>query len=252
MSGYDDSVILLAIDPSVNNLGWACCNLERTISGDIHDLNGKGWAYGLIHPQGLNIQQKWQDGFGQLEAEMRSIDQWPTHLVAEQPTFYGTTKGRIAAQLDHTIHLGQMVAGIAGSFRLSAVRISLLTATQWKGSAPKRVTRRRLEAIFGVEADKLCDDEVDAIMLAQHWLAGYFRKLKGPPLNERHADQKADLVRLVQEARHKNGNNSAWWGRISTILRRRADIGRGLARRVLRQEFQIPRKQIETILRNAS
>jgi hypothetical protein len=103
-----------------------------------------------------------------------------------------------------------------------------------------------------VDTENLGDDEIDAIGIAEYWLKNYLRSLRGPPLNERHGQGKSDLIRLVSEAIPKsNGSDQAWRGRISTILRQRQDIPRGLACTVLRNEFKIRPKQIETIIRNA-
>jgi Holliday junction resolvasome RuvABC endonuclease subunit len=241
--------ILLAVDPSVNNLGWACCNLSRaSLHPDIYDI--ELWDSGVIHPQGIEIHHKWQDAYEQLAAKVR--DSWPTHLVVEWPMFFGSARGRIAAAQGGTINLAGMAAGIIAWFRLPASNVSLLTPVQWKGSVPKDVVRQRLEQAFAGNSCNLSDDEVDAIALAEFWLKNHLRRRNGPPLEERHSDQKADLVRLVQEAREKcNGSDASWWGRISTILRRRGDIPRNLAREVLRQDFKIRPKQIQTIMRNA-
>jgi hypothetical protein len=96
----------------------------------------------------------------------------------------------------------------------------------------------------------MSDDEVDAIALAEFWIKNHLIKRNGPPKEERHAQAKADLVRLVRAAREAAGSDGAWWGRISTILRRRRDIPVGIARELLRSEFKIRPKQIGTILRN--
>jgi len=244
-----EAVGLLAIDPSIRRLGWAYCDLARAgPKPNIYDVGR--WRSGVIHPQGPEIHHKSQDAYEQLSAELR--DSWPTHLVVEWPAFFGTKRGRIAAAQDHTIGLAGMAAGIIAWFRLPAANVTLFTPMQWKGSVPKEATRARLEKAFGVDSEDLPHDEVDAIALAEFWLRGWLAR-HGPSLDERHSSQKTDLVRLVQEARGRcNGNDSAWWRRISTILRRRRDIGAGLARGILRQEFKIRPKQIETILRNAS
>jgi hypothetical protein len=242
--------VLLSIDPSANNLGWASCDL-RTAGADPDIYRIKLWTSGVIHPQGLNIQERWHDAFEQLGAEMTKADQWPTHLVAEQPTFFGSIKGRIAAQQDHTIRLGQMVAGIAGLFKFPPSRIALYTANQWKGSVPKRVTKHRLQKAFpDVDASQLPDDEVDAVMLAVFWLTGYLRKLKGPPLDERHERIRAEFFSLAREARDKNSDTQAFHGRLSTLINRRGDWPRGLVRKWL-QQLEIRPPQIRTIMRNS-
>jgi hypothetical protein len=199
----------------------------------------------------LELHDKWQDAYEQLAASMRKKDLWPTHIAAEWPMFFGNTRGHIAASQDYTLGLAGMAAGIIAWFRLPASNVTLLTPAQWKGSVPKEVTRTRLEEAFGANSKGLSDDEVDAIGIAEFWLKIYLRSRNGPPLEERHTEAKTDLIRSVTEARIQSSNDPAWWGRISTILRRRQDIPRGLARTVLRTQFKIRPKQIETILRNA-
>jgi hypothetical protein len=243
--------ILLSLDPSINNLGWAQCDLAHGASSpDIYDISR--WKSGVIHPQGLEIQHKWEDAYRQLAAEL-GVESWPTHIVAEQPCWMPSAKGRTAAALDYTIHLAQMVAGVIAWFRIPANNVTLLTPMQWKGSMPKKVTRARLKKAFtDGEFEGLSDDEVDAIGLGLFWLKRWLERRQGPSMEQRQGEYRSDLIRLVQGAREAaNGNDAAWRGRISTVLRRRGDIPRGLAREVLRQEFKIGRRQIETILNNA-
>jgi hypothetical protein len=240
--------VLLSFDPSTHDFGWARCKFDQR--SDIYDF--ELWRSGVIHPQGVDIQTKWEDAYRQLVAEL-GLSDCPTDIVAEQPCWMPSAKGRTAAALDYTIHLAQMVAGVIAWFRLPASHITLLTPGQWKGNVPKKVTRARLEKAFSdADFSEAGDDEVDAIGLGVYWLENRLRTLNGPPLDERHAAAQADLVQLVSQARAScNGNDSAWWGRISTILRRRGDIPRGLARAVLRKEFKIRPRQIETIMNNA-
>jgi hypothetical protein len=240
--------ILLSLDPSVNNLGWAVCNLAHQTKPDIYDISL--WKSGVIRPQGIEIQHKWEDAYRQLAAEVENG--WPTHIVAEQPCWMPSVKGRTAAALDYTIHLAQMVAGVTALCRLPSANVTLLTPMQWKGSVPKKVTRARLEKAFQISLRDRGDDEVDALGLGVYWLERHLRERNGPPLEERHLQAEADLIRLVRQARSCcNGNDPAWRRRISTILRRRLDIPRELARTVLRKKFKIRARQIETILHNA-
>jgi hypothetical protein len=239
--------VLLANDPSIRNYGWARCRFDS--KSDIYDF--ALWRSGVIHPQGIDIQSKVEDAYRQLAAEL-TLSDWPTYIVAEQPCWMPSVKGRTAAALDYTIHLAQMNAGVIAWFRLPASHITLLTPGQWKGNVPKKVTRRRLEKAFNTDLSDRSDDEVDAIGLGVYWLQHHLRERNGPRLEERHAIAEADLIQLVTQALVKcNGNDSAWHGRISTILRRRGDIPRGIARDVLRKEFKIRARQIETILNNA-
>jgi hypothetical protein len=241
--------ILLSGDPSVKNFGWAVCNLADG-GRDIYNLDR--WKSGVIHPQGKEIQHKVEDAYRQLIAELEPGSQ-PTHAVSEQPCWMPSTKGQIAAQLDYTIRLGQMAMGVIAWFRIPAANVTLWTPQQWKGNLPKKITLARMKECFpDADFSKSSDDEVDAIALGVVWLKKWLERRFGPPLDERHTRTRTDLIALVNAARGQcNGDEQAWRGRISTILRRRGDIPRGLAREVLRQEFKIARRQIETIMNNA-
>lgn len=163
---------LLAIDPSVNNLGWAYFDFSK---GEIYDL--ENWEYGLVHPDGKYIQHKWKNAHARLS---KRLPKKPTHFAAEWPTFFSSQVGRIAAQEGYTINLAGMVAFLAGRFQIKGDYISLWTPAQWKGSVPKTATRAKFIRIFGKRGERLAataaDDTIDAIMIAQFWINLYLRQ----------------------------------------------------------------------------
>jgi hypothetical protein len=66
----------------------------------------------------------------------------------------------------NTINLAAVIAFIAGYFRILPDNIHLLTATQWKGTVPKEITKMRFFKILGVgKSYKVNHNAVDAIML---------------------------------------------------------------------------------------
>ena len=44
ISNKADLPILLAIDPSVRNLGWCCVNLNNAVGGDYYDLENEEYG----------------------------------------------------------------------------------------------------------------------------------------------------------------------------------------------------------------
>jgi hypothetical protein len=169
--------VVLALDPSIKNLGWACINLNR--EGEYYDLEGGIWSYGLIHPKGRNNQHRWRDTYFQLKYMLDANGNWPTHFASEWPVFFNSPKGRIAAQENYTVDLAAIVGYVAGQFRFKAENITLWTPMQWKGSVPKYVTEAKFVRLFGSSAKRLVrtlsNDTIDAIMIAEYWLSIYAR-----------------------------------------------------------------------------
>jgi hypothetical protein len=170
--------IVLAIDPSMNNLGWAAHNLN--LGCNRYDIDSDAWRFGLIHPKArtTDCQYKWRDAYTKLRS---AVGDWkPTHLASEWPSFYASTKGRIAAMKGYTIDLAGMTAYIAGRLGLPPDFITLWTAQQWKGSVPKHATQAKFLRLFGDGAGTIlrnCShDVIDAIMIAEYWLTLYHRE----------------------------------------------------------------------------
>jgi hypothetical protein len=167
--------LLLAIDPSINNLGFAIYDMGK--GKDQYNLDSGAWTYGLINPKGKYLQHRWRDAYRQL------VDHWLegrmiTHLVSEWPTFFKSEKGLIAAQEGYTIEIASIVAYLAGRLNVKADYISMFTPQRWKGSVPKHVTEGKFKRLFGEGASKalrrgISNDVVDAIMIGEYWLSLY-------------------------------------------------------------------------------
>jgi hypothetical protein len=167
--------ILLAIDPSVNNLGWAMFDMSR----GTNQYNLDGWEYGIVHPKGKYAQHKWRDAYRQLGDRVAGYV--PTHFASEWPCFFSGQKGMIAAQMGYTIDLGAQVGYLAGKFNIRADYIALWTPQQWKGSVPKHITEGKFVRLFGKLAERairrgISNDTIDAIMIGEYWLSLYNRR----------------------------------------------------------------------------
>lgn len=168
--------VLLAIDPSVNNLGWASYDFQA--GGEMYNINGAGWKFGLIHPKGPNLQYKWKDCYFKLRRELE--DRRVTHFAGEWPIFFGSMKGKIAAQQGYTNDLAGTIGYLIGKFQVKAEYVALWTPVQWKGSVPKAITEKKFIRVFG-EAGKeiartVSNDVIDAIMIAEFWLSLFNRE----------------------------------------------------------------------------
>jgi hypothetical protein len=72
-------------------------------------------------------------------------------------------------------------------------------------------------------------------MLARFWIEAYLRKLRGPPVAEKHQRAYEDCKRLVCEARGQSKTTRALKGRLLTIKKRRGDIPLLVWRKVRRE-----------------
>jgi Holliday junction resolvasome RuvABC endonuclease subunit len=178
--------ILLAIDPSVRNLGWCIINLNKVEEDRYYDLEGEAWSYGIVQMKSTHqidpsiLKYRWEEACRKLTQAIDVYESEPTHFASEWPTFFNSMKGRIAATQNYTLGLASMVGYIAAHFDFNPENIALWTPQQWKGSVPKYVTVEKFKLIFGKKAEKLSrmltDDTIDAIMIARYWLQLYEAK----------------------------------------------------------------------------
>src|SRR4029077_8118671 len=164
--------IVLAIYPSMNNLGYACHNLN--LGCDRYDIDSDAWRYGIIYPRARQreVQFRWRDAFVKLK---KNLGDWkPTHLAIEWPSFFNSMKGKIAASMGYTIDLAGMSAYIAGRFGMPPDYITLWKPEQWKGMVPKHVTQNKFVRLYGDDAKYVVrnnpHDVIDAIMICDYWL----------------------------------------------------------------------------------
>jgi hypothetical protein len=101
--------VLLAVDPSLHNLGFAFFNLSYP-ENRFDITSRRSWRFGVVHPKGGSRQEKWENAFDQLRA---CCDWQPTHLAAEWPSFFASMRGKIAASRGHTLELSGIVGYLA-------------------------------------------------------------------------------------------------------------------------------------------
>jgi hypothetical protein len=147
----------LAIDPSMNRIGWAVYDTDA--STDFNYL--ANWNFGFRCPPGQGKVEKLIDiksFFAKSQAD---------HLICEVPAFFDSEKGRIAAKLGYTNDLTLVIGTIYGS--IPDTKLFLYTPQQWKGSTPKEITLIRFRKAF-TDSHKydLMHDIVDAIMILRY------------------------------------------------------------------------------------
>jgi len=157
---------IVSIDPSINDVGWAMVKgLERDSDG-VWDNSKADWSWG-----------HWEIGSLALTFRLREIAEWvimdcdgldpdEDWLVIEWPAYFDSDRGQVAAKMGYTLGLAAVCAYIAGFFRMPPQNTHLLTATQWKGSVSKEVTRMRFFRALGQkQIYKVNHNAIDAVML---------------------------------------------------------------------------------------
>lgn len=150
--------MILAIDPSVNNVGIA-----------IYDLESKKLQLSCFHPKRLNIQYT----LAQIALEIRKKipeDKWITTLIVEYPNFQGSTKGIIAAQKGYTLDLACIAGFLMGNLGLQPFDVHFPTPLQWKKNLPKEAIARRFQRYWNLDASKYTDHEHEAAMMIAWYL----------------------------------------------------------------------------------
>ncbi|HXB10637.1 MAG TPA: hypothetical protein VNZ45_01520, partial [Bacteroidia bacterium] len=130
--------VLLSIDPSVRDLGWAILDLNKGEGEDYYNLDSDVWSYGLVQMKARPIsykdpyylQHRWREACATLKAACEIGHHQPTHLASEWPVYFNSTRGRIAVERNYTVDLGSMVGYIAGQFNFRANYMTLWTPQQ--------------------------------------------------------------------------------------------------------------------------
>lgn len=145
---------ILAIDPSVNDIGWCV-------------WDGKFFDGGTISfEHHLHLHERLNQFKSQLIL-LNTIS--PIHqLVYEEPSFMASAKGKIAAQKGYTINLGIVCGFAMGCLDMGPVDMFGYTPNQWKGTVPKHVTEAKYIRTFGEPHPFPTDHEVDATMMLYH------------------------------------------------------------------------------------
>jgi len=147
------SMKILAIDPSVNNVGIAFYDTEtkQLKTSCFHPKRNKDTTVLAVAKQIVSHMH--------LSGKGRQMDV----VVIEQPNWQGSTKGLIAMQQGYTLDLAFLVGYI--SCWLCCPITYLPTPMQWKGTIPKEATQRRVEKQFGEL--NITEHEFDAIGMIQ-------------------------------------------------------------------------------------
>lgn len=174
---------LLALDPSVNDVGWATFDTSEIKVGHQYLLKNidrlrkiairQVWKWGTWHLEGTSLEMRQLDLVQTIIANIGPFD----ILIGEKPSFFDNARGHIASRQNYTIDLAAVLNYVAGWFHKDHRNYFPINVMAWKGNVPKMVTARQFFRIFGykerIPPAGLTDHAIDATMLLHYWLKTY-------------------------------------------------------------------------------
>lgn len=161
---------ILAIDPSVNNIGLAYYKTDDT------DLTIPRLETSLFHPEkSASLQKK-----GNQLCRFLYLRGWQriNKLIIEYPQWEASQRGAIAAQQGYTLDIAYLCGHLVGWAKLGSEDVLLPTPIQWKGNLPKKATEHRVKEKFGFITSQISEHEIDACGLLFWWLHSQGNSIK--------------------------------------------------------------------------
>ncbi len=156
--------MILAIDPSVRNLGWA-------VLGPPNE-NPQLIEFGTVKCDtvGLPDETRMNTVIAGLEDAAREYLLELTHIVIEKPQLWGAYKSVASMHSGDLLGLHILTGALYwwASTIVQSHNTFLIPVSTWKGQLPKTVTQKRMESRYGVKF--ATDDESDACGLGTHYL----------------------------------------------------------------------------------
>lgn len=98
------------------------------------------------------------------------------HVAIELPEHQDSIRGQKCIDRNDFVKLCMSAGALANLFQGMdwIKKVHLFSPSQWKGQVPKRVTRKRMEDVYGLAPiAELSDDQVDALALARYLSDSY-------------------------------------------------------------------------------
>lgn len=154
---------VLAIDPSINSLGWAILEPPN----DEPSLLDFGTV--ICHTVRLPVETRMNTTIAGLEDAVRDLDREST-VVIEKPELWGAYKSVASMHSGDLLGLYLLVGALYwwAANRFESHKVFLIPVSTWKGQLPKTVTQKRMEKRYDVKFTT--DDEADACGLGTHFL----------------------------------------------------------------------------------
>lgn len=149
-------MLILGIDPSVNNVGIAL------LDTDTDELVTQ-----CFHPKRENqsLSQIGNQIARKIWVELLQGKK-PDCLVLEYPQFEDSERGIVAMKQGYILDLAFIVGFLGSSFGVSASKIWTPSVKEWKGTTPKKAIEVRFYRRFPhLAGSKISDHEFEAAML---------------------------------------------------------------------------------------
>lgn len=155
-------MIVMGVDPSVNNIGLALfdTDTQKLSLDEFHPKRNSQTPIALV---GVQIARHILIAF--LQGRKR-----PDKIIMEYPEFQGSERGLIAAQRGYTLDLAFIVGYLAGSLGIAASSVYTPTPSEWKYNLPKKAVGLRFERRFLVSTKGISDHKFEAAMMIDWYL----------------------------------------------------------------------------------
>ncbi len=152
-------MLILAIDPSINNVGTALYDTltqklktklikpSRSLAGAAESQSMVCIGHDILRVLIVEVLQG------------KKVDK----LIIEYPQWENSERGAIAAQKGYTLDLAFIAGMVGGGFGLATNNIYAPTPMMWKGNRPKTATKADVKRVFG--SLQISEHEVDAVGL---------------------------------------------------------------------------------------
>lgn len=163
---------VLAIDPSINSLGWSYfaveCNREPG-SGKLFVQVPKLIDYGtVVMPDKCKqwlLEHRILGVVASLELMLLQLKHGPPYhyVVIEEPEMWGAYKSVASAHSSSLLGLHITVGALLYWGKTVGLEAHLIKVSKWKGQLPKKITMVRMQKEYNVTFDT--NDESDAVGL---------------------------------------------------------------------------------------
>ncbi len=157
---------ILAIDPSIESLGWAV--LQPTTPRIL--ICSQLAEFGTV-----KRDTRGQPATDRVNSIIEGLEKATIHLdsahivVIEQPQLWGAYKSTASLHSGALLGLHILVGALYWWAHSRFERAHLIPVTEWKGQLPKKVTQQRMEQKYNVKFRT--DDESDAVGLGDYFIS---------------------------------------------------------------------------------
>lgn len=189
---FQDQAIkrVIALDPSINSLGWAFFTVEVHRIIDTEELivseatlqdsgtikmpdETKQW---LLEKRILGITFSLQR-----QLEILHHDPPWHYVVIEQPEMWGAYKSVASGHSGSLLGLHITVGALLYWAKTLALEAILIKVSKWKGQLPKKITQQRMEKKYP-SVTFLTNDEADAVGLGDYFCTKAIKDYEGANL----------------------------------------------------------------------